>query len=268
MKVKAFGSYDLGSYNFPYALGEDKRVTASLAGARTILGAAGYWDDLGDLVVLRPGIVEVKMAFYDDDSWTDVDTAIDTAKKNLFVEREQLLLAPGDGSGTVTREAAARCVQFDEVWRYDMPRLVVCSAKFELLQPHWDAINISSASFTAGSFSIDNSDSTCRTERTLTIKLYGPVNTLFTLVNQTLGGWWIKYDGAGKNIGSSQWITLYCGSLIAALYPGYESVWQYVTLGSNSGESRTGFMALDPEINQFTASPTYPLQFYWQKSYV
>ena len=263
MKVKAFGSY-----NFPYALGEDKRVMASLAGARMILGAAGYWDDLGDLVVLRPGIVEVKLAFYDDDSWTDIDTAIDTAKKNLFLERESLKLAPGDGSGSATREALARCVSFDEVWRYDTPRLVVASAKFELLQPHWDSTNLSSASFTAGSFSVDNSGSTCRTERTLTIKLNGPVNTLFTLVNQTLGGWWIKYDGASKPIAGGKYVNFYCGSLIAALYSGYESVWQYVTLGSNSGESRTGFMALAPQVNQFTASPTYPLQFYWYESYV
>jgi len=128
MKVKAFGSY-----NFPYALGEDKRVMASLAGARMILGAAGYWDDLGDLVVLRPGIVEVKLAFYDDDSWTDIDTAIDTAKKTLFLERESLKLAPGDGSGSATREALARCVSFDEVWRYDTPRLVVCIGKVRVV---------------------------------------------------------------------------------------------------------------------------------------
>lgn len=258
MKVKSFGSY-----NFPYALGEDKRVMASLAGARTILGAAGYWDDLGDLVVLRPGIVEVKLAFYDNDSWTDIDTAIDTAKKNLFLERESLKLAPGDGSGSATREALARCVSFDEVWQYDTPRLVVCSAKFELLQPHWDDVLEMETVKTAGSFTVDNSGSTCRTERTLVIHLgHGDLVTLITLTNVT-NGMSLTYDATGDGAPSGPYsVIIDCGALTVECDG--EDRWSYLILGNN----QVGFMALDPAINSFTISPTTQIWFYWHKSYL
>jgi len=260
MKVKAFGSW-----NLPYALGEDKRVTASLAGARTILGAAGYWDDLGDLVVLRPGLVEVKMAFYDEDSWGDLDDVIDEAKFNLFKERAKLKIAMNDGDEDPSREALARCLSFSEVWRYDQPRLVVCSATFELLQPHWDWLwgdNIRTS--TSGSFDLDNIASTCQTDRTVRVRIHGLLNTIYTLTNTTLG-MSLTYDGSGGgSIANGTYVEIDCGAMTVKTEGGADR-WQYVTLGN----TQIGFMALAPGVlNAFTQSPTIQVQIYWRRSFL
>jgi len=257
MKVKSFGSW-----NFPYALGEDKRPLGALAGARTILGGAGYWDDLGDLVVLRPGIVEVKCAFYDEDSWTDLDDALDTAKQNLFKERALLKLAAGAGWGSAVRQAYARCLAFDEVWRYDQPRLVVASAKFEMLQPHWDGVSENVVTKTDASFTIDNSGSTCQTERTLRVRLYTPISSLTTLGNSTTGHLlnFLPFTSSG-----GFYLEVDCGAMTAIYSEDESDHWEHVTLGG----SQVGFMALAAGSNSFMvfAAPG-TFQFRWYYSYL
>jgi len=257
VKVKYFGDYEL-----PFALGEDKRVMASLAGARTILGAAGYWDDLGDLVVLRPGLVEVKMAFYDEDSWTDLDDTLDAAKKALFAERAYLKLAAGDGSGSAVRQAYARCLSFDEVWKYDTPRLLVASAKFELLQSHWDGLEENVVTDATGSFTADNSASTCQTSRTLKVRFYGPVNNLTTLTNSTLG---LQLQVLPFNSHSGYYLEVDCGAM-TAIYNEYDSdEWDHVRLPVTT---QVGFMALAAASNSFTCSPVLTVQLRWYYSYL
>lgn len=248
------------SYNLPMARGEWKFPLASLRGGRSLLAAAGVWDDLGDLVVLRPGLVQAKFAMHGT-TWDSVDAALDLAKAGLFAGRGYLQVTVGD-DGTATRRALARCLALDVPYKFDKPRLVICAAKFELLQPHWDAINQSTSSPSTTSFNVDNSGSTYQTQRTLVIRLNGPLSASFTLTN-TMNGMAFTYDGASSSIASGHYVDVDCGAR-SVLYDGSADRWPYLSIGNN----QIGFMALDTGVNAFTASPAMALGFTWRKSYL
>ena len=126
MKLLTFNSW-----TFPQARGEWKMPNGSLRGGKTLLASPGVWDDLGDLVVLRPGVVNAKFAFSSDTSWSDVDDDVDDAKRALFEQRSLLTATSGTGS-VATRQALARCFSFDVTYKSDTPRLAVCTAQFEI----------------------------------------------------------------------------------------------------------------------------------------
>jgi len=223
------------------------------------MAAAGVWDDLGDLVVLRPGLVQVKFAISSDVSWSDVDDDLDDAKQSLFAERALLKIAMGT-SGTASRQALARCVSFDVPYKYDKPRLALCTAKFELLQPHWDKTTGSVVWPSTASFSVTNSGSTCQTQRTLCI-LFNSLHTIWTLTNTTNGMQFI-YDGVTHPVSH---LRIHCGELtVEDAASGGNDVWEFSAIGDN----QIGFMALEPGVNNFTQSPTLSMQWDWYESYL
>lgn len=256
MKVISFGTYSI-----PQAKGEWSFPLASLRGGRPVMAAAGVWDDLGDLVVLRPGLVQVKFAISSDVSWSAVDDDLDDAKEALFAERALLKVALGT-SGGATRQALARCVSFDAPFKYDKPRLALCTAKFELLQPHWDSI-ISGAwpAYTTAAFTVNNTSSTCQTQRTLSIRVNGPLSAVYTVTNTT-NGMSFTYDGVSHAIPAGQALLIDCGKL-TVLHQTVD-VWDHFSVGAN----QIGFMAFEVGNNAFTQSPTQTIRFYGHYSYL
>jgi hypothetical protein len=232
---------------------------ASLPGARPILAAGGYWDDLGDVSVLRPGIVEVKFALYHDTSWASLDTLVDTAKQNLFDGRQYLNLAAGDGSGSTARRALARCIGFDEAWKYEQPRLIICTAKFELLQECWDSGSFDIVVQTTGSFNIDNTGSTTQVQRKLDLLVTMGASTSVTVTNTT-------NDMEFTISGIAATFKIDCGALTVQRYVGASLTdgWEYFSIGDN----QMGFMALEPGINAFTVTPAMQVRFTWYKAYI
>ncbi len=243
------------------ALGEWKFALAGLGGGRPLLAAAGVWDDLGDLVVLRPGLVQAKFALYGT-TWDSVDAALDLAKAGLFAGRGLLKVTVGD-DGTATRQALARCVSLDVPYKFDTPRLVVCSAKFELLQPHWDSINLFSVDRSATTFTVDNAGSTCQTQRTLAIYLLGPVGSPDLVLANDTNSMIFTFDSSASPIPSGHWVTIDCGAM-TVLYDDVSDRWQYLDIG----DDQIGFMALEPGVNNFLKTAGYNITVAWYKSYL
>lgn len=256
MKVVEFGSYSI-----PQAKGEWSFPVTSLRGGRPLLAAAGVWDDLGDLVVLRPGLVQVKFAISSDVSWGDVDDDLDDAKEALFAGRALLKLARGT-SGSALRQALARCVSFDVPFKYDKPRLALCTAKFELLQPHWDSISYGGwPPYTTAAFTVNNTSSTCQTQRTLSIRVNGPLSAVYTFTNTT-NGMSFAYDGTGHAIPPGQALIVDCGKL-TVLHQTVD-VWEHFSVGTN----QIGFMAFEVGNNACTQSPTQDIRITGHYSYL
>jgi hypothetical protein len=253
-----------GSWSFPQAKGEWSFPLASLRGGRPVMAAAGVWDDLGDLVVLRPGLVQVKFAISSDVSWSDVDGDLDDAKEVLFAERALLKVATGT-SGFASRQALARCVSFDAPFKYDKPRLALCTAKFELLQPHWDGVSLRYTNVSTSSFNVDNTISTCVTQRTLLVRIFGSLSSVFTLTNLH-NKMVFEYDGASSPIPAMRYVDVHCGKMtvIENTAGGDVDRWGYFSAGDN----QIGFMALNPGINSFTQSPAQSLYLSWNWSYL
>jgi hypothetical protein len=250
-----------GSYSIPQALGEWTMPIAALAGAQSILAAAGVWDDLGDLVLIGDRQISAKFSV-NATTWAAAETALDALRAALFAQRDYLNVATGNDA-VATRRALARCISLDVPYSFSTPRNVICSAKFELLQPHWDAITLSSLSPSTGSFSVDNTGSTCDTQRTLVIRLNGPLSANWTLTNST-NGMSFQFAGATHNIAAGHYVDVDCGALTVH-YDGSTDVWEYLTLGTN----QIGFMALKPGSNSFIQSgATLTLGFTWRKSYL
>lgn len=261
-----------GSWSFPQAKGEWSFPLASLRGGRPVMAAAGVWDDLSDLVVLRPGLVQAKFVISSDVSWSDVDADLDDAKEALFTERALLGVATGT-SGVASRQALARCVSLDVPFKYNKPRLALCTAKFELLQPHWDGVSVQNVNTSAAAFIVDNDTSTCATQRTLLIKIIGPLTSVFTLRNLD-NEMEFEYDGVSSPVLALHRIEVHCGELtvldVDILTGGTIDKWEYLSTGDN----QIGFMALESEMgshpggNNFIQSPAQSLYLSWNWSYL
>lgn len=264
MKISQFGSYDI-----PQAVGEWDFPLSSLAGGQELLAAAGVWDDLGDLVVLRPGLVGATFKVHGD-SWDDVDDELDDCRAALLGERALLKATVGDDA-TASRQAMARCVSLDVPYSFDTPRQVVCKAQFELLQPHWDGIASQSEVFysaTSGtSFTLSNSDSTCQVQRSLKVRLYAPLSVELTLTNTT-NGMSFTYDALSSPIPgmAPHHVEVDCGALTVVYDVGSVDKWEYLGLG----DDQVGFMALEPGDNAFTVSTaSYSgIYFGWNNAYL
>jgi hypothetical protein len=260
MKISQFGSYDI-----PQAKAEWDFPLGSLAGGQELLAAAGVWDDLGDLVVLRPGLVGATFKIHGD-SWDDVDDELDDCRAALLGERALLKATVGDDA-SASRQAMARCVSLDVPYSFDAPRQVICKAQFELLQPHWDSILSDDESIHAAtsgtSFTLSN-NSTCQVQRTLTIRIY-ELSVVLTLTNTT-NGMSFTYDGASSPIPGAYAVKVDCGALTVTYAVGSADRWEYFSIG----DDQIGFMALEPGNNAFTVSTASytTLYFLWKNAYL
>lgn len=259
MKLSAFGSY-----SFPMDLGEWGVPIEALSGSQQILGASGAWDDMGRLVVIGPRKVTSKFAIHGA-TWAAVDTDLDALRTALFKSDHgyNYLYAIMGEDAAASRIARARCLALEMPYKYDAPRVVVCQATFEMLQPHWDAIVASTSSPNTATFVLDNGGSTCDVQRTLAFRLNGPLTVLYTLSNAT-NGLTFSFDGAAHNVAAGHYVDVHCGWLTVVDDAGVD-LWEHLTIGVN----QIGFMRLYPGNNSITqGGATLALLVQWSKAYL
>jgi hypothetical protein len=253
------------------ALGEWGVPIESLPGGQQILGASGAWDDLGDLVVIGPRKVTAKFALTGT-TWAAVDTALDSLRAALFDQRDYLYAIMGEDV-VATRQALARCIALDVPYKYDSLYRVIGQATFEMLQPHWDAISLSTETKNDFDFEVDGGDGNFPASRTLVVRLHGPiVDMKFDLLNNT-NGMSFHYEGS-EHVHIGHYLDVDCGAL-TVLYDGVTDRYQYFSIPTY----QMGFMSLEPGVNLFSQiwapysipGPLYDhiqIDFSWREAYL